>query len=322
MIHFLWFVSILGVEAVIASPVLNNENEYCMAAYGNSPNCGEELDDQSTAELDQAYKDQVQGYFLDTIFENASCRCGGNTGCTRGCRLASYLDGTPAIRKCIGRKSIRRSRDKCTQHTTGALMTAVHNWLTGYCQSTEDRILWASMSYQDCDDNFNKDVRNNNISICRHGFKFPHAFCMLNLDGKSEYLYDKISSKKVRSECKSWDRYNQLLLSVDVSFDDEEIRMLPLFKKISPERNKEFQKDPSQIPTGAIIVTKLFHKSGHVEVKTDRNECGRDKTQTCFCSDYCQERMKYYYPVLAVFEWNPEFIRYVSANPYLDIEAF
>ena len=320
-VYSLWFVFVSGAEAI--SPILKHESEYCMAAHGSSLDCGEKLDDQSAVELAQMYKDQVQGYFMGIIFENASCRCGGNTGCTRGCRLASYLSEAPdsTIRQCIGRKSIRRSRARCTQHTTGALMAVIHDLLTDYCKSTEDRILWASMSYQECDDNFNKDVKNNNISICRHGFKFPHALCMLNLDGQSRHLYDKISDRGIRSECKGWDQYNQSLLSVDASFDNEEIRMIPLFKKISPERNKEFQKDPNQIPTGAIIVTKFFRRSGHVEVKTDRNECGASKTQTCFCSDYCREREKYYYPVLAVFEWNPEFIKYVSANRYLGIEA-
>ena len=127
-------------------------------------------------------------------------------------------------------------------------------------------------------------------------------------------MYDSISDRGVRSECKSWDRYNQSLLAVNVSFDSEEVIIIPLFKKISPERNKEFQRDPSQIPTGAVIVTKFFDKSGHVEIKTDWNECGKDKTQTCFCSDYCRERLRYEYPVLAVFEWNPEFIKHASIN--------
>lgn len=307
-VYFLWLISVSGVEASVVSPVLV---------------LNEELDDQGAAELvDWMHKDQVQRHFFDIIFENASCRCGGNNGCTRGCRLASYLREAPdsTIRQCIGRKSIRRSREKCAQHTTGALMAVVHDLFADYCKSTEDRVLWTSLSYDECDDNFNKDVRNNNISICRHGFKFPHAFCMLNLDGQSRDLYDKISNKGVRSECKYWDRYNQLLLSLNIADDNGEIAMIPMFKKVSPERNKEFQKDPSQIPTGAIVVTKFFHKSGHVEVKTDRNTCGKDKNQVCFCSDHCRERKRYHYPVLAVFEWNPEFIRYMSANWYLDVE--
>jgi len=133
---------------------------------------------------------------------------------------------------------------------------------------------------------------------------------MLNLDEQSARVYNAIPHKGLRSKCKNWDRYNQSLLHVNHLLY-EGIKV-PLFKKIPPAENKVFQKDPRKIPEGAIIITKSHLKHGHVEVKTNRNVCGKNKTQTCFCSDYCRERLKYEWPVLAVFEWSPEFIRYVN----------
>ena len=322
LVYFFCFCVVQRIEASSETLALQNEDESCAMTQGSSSDCEEQLiSDQSIEDLDQMYNDQIQGYFLDIIFENAFCKCQPNDGCTRGCRLESYVDvgQDSTIRRCRERKSVRKSLDRCAQHVTGALMAAVHDFLADHCKNTEERVLWASIDYDQCEKDFREVANSNNANICRHGFKFPHAFCMLNLDGQSRYLYDKISNRGVRSECKSWDRYNQSLLAVNISFDSEQTIIIPLFKKISPERNKEFKEDPSQIPTGAIIVTRLFHRSGHVEVKTDRNECGKNKTQTCFCSDYCRERERYYYPVLAVFEWNPEFIRYVSANRYLSI---
>ena len=191
LIHPCWLFATPGVKISDPQLVLTIADKHCTVMQGGSSDCEEPpLSDQSTEKLDQMHGDQVLRHFLDIIFENASCRCGGNTGCTRGCRLASYLneEKDSTVRRCIGRKSIRKSRSKCTQHTTGAIMAVIHDFLTDYCKSTEDRILWASMSYQQCDGNFNKDVKNNNISICRHGFKFPHAFLYAQ-SGWTEHSY-------------------------------------------------------------------------------------------------------------------------------------
>ena len=311
----LWVFSSHGVEIFAPHPVLNIEDHYCIAKQDGSSGCEEQsMDDQREEELDQLYKDQIVKYFSDIVFENAGCACQGNNGCTRGCRLVSPADGKqyPPIRKCEGKKSLRNSTSNCAKHVTGAIMTVVHNILADHCKNTDGGMLEDTIAYLQCLDNFGEDVKNNNTNICRHGFKFRFALCMLNLDGQSAHIYNKIVDKDVRSNCKNWDRYNQTLLSVNTSFYYGEITRIPLFKKISPEKNKEFQKNPLKIPKGAIIITKSEY--GHVEVKTDRNECGKDKTQTCFCSDYCRERLRYSQSVLAVFEWNPEFIRYVSMN--------
>ena len=276
------------------------------------------LSDEIEDELNQLYKEQVLGHFSDILFTNSGCWCQGNNGCTRGCKLESHLNGSqsPPIRKCRGRKSISRSSDECARHVIGAMMTVLHEFLLGHCENTGDRILKNKVDYDQCVDNFNQDLRNHNISICRHGFRFKYAYCMLNLDGQSAHLYKNIPNRAIRSECKRWDQYNQFLLAVNTSLYPGDIALIPLFRKISPKRNKEFQKDPGKIPKGAIIITKLSSEYGHVEVKTDRDECGADKNQTCFCSDFCEERLRYDSPVRAVFEWNPEFIRYAKTNNY------
>lgn len=292
----------------------NNEGENCTVTQDGHLDCGESsISDQNVEKSNYLYKDQtLVEYFLDTIYTNAGCECQINDGCTRGCPLESNLDEDHPlpIRKCERKKSMRSSTKNCALHTTGAIMAVVNESLSDHCKN-EDII-----GYGQCVKNFAKDIKNNNINICQHGFRFPFAFCMLNLDGQSFHLYDSISTKSLKSICKNWDQYNQSLLAVNVPLYDGGIMIIPLFKKISPEKNKEFQRDPSKIPKGAIIITKLNLEYGHVEVKTDRNECGKNKTQTCFCSDFCTERTQYPSPVFAVFEWHPEFIRYVS-RPFI-----
>ena len=268
-------------------------------------------------EIFNPYMDQVLRDFSDILFVNSGCKCQGNNGCTRGCRLESDLDKTqsPPIRKCKDKKSIFHSSANCARHTIGAIMTVIHELLLDYCKNTMGKIFENVKDYQQCVDNFREDIRNNNTNICQHGFRFRYALCMLNLNRQSAHLYNSISDNHIKSECKRWDRYNQSLLTLNIPLYNGKMMPIPLFRKISPKYNKEFQKDTSTIPKGAIIITKSG-EYGHVEVKTDRNECGKDKNQTCFCSDYCRERLRYTYPILAVFEWNPEFIEYANINNY------
>ena len=335
ILFFLSF-SAQAVETYVPYPVFKIDNKYAQAIETSAPHpvfkinnnhciskqdCGEQpMIDQSTEELNQLYTDQVLVYFLDIIFENSFCECQGNDGCTRGCRLVSDLDKDqyPPISKCERKKFMHKSLAYCARHITGAMMTVIHDFLADHCQNTGRGIIENRTEYLQCLDDFREDVRNNNTNICRHGFRFSFALCMLNLDGQSAHIYNSIPNKDVRSTCKSWDQYNQSLLTMNVPLYNGEFVSIPLFNKISPERNKEFQMDPHKIPIGAIIITKSNNKhgQGHVEVKTDRRKCGRNKTQTCFCSDYCRERLRYDQPVLAVFGWNPEFIRYVNMNNY------
>ena len=326
LIYFLWLFPARGVETSISHSTPDIENELCITTRDNPLNCEEQpVDDQNEAEPDQIYKDYILEYFFSIILENTDCKCQGNDGCTRGCRPRSHLnrfdrDQYPPFRKCTEKKSIRHSSDNCAKHVTGAIMTVLDDLLDNHCENTEEEIPKNVTNYLQCIKNFREDVKNDNISICRHSFRFRYAFCMLNLDGQSAQIYNSIPDKTVRSICKAWDHYNQTLLTLNVPLYNGEIMRIPIFNRIPSEQNKEFQKDPSKIPKGAIIILKSGRspKYGHVEVKTDRNECGKDKTQTCFCSDYCRERSSYNRPVLAVFEWNLEFIRYVSMyNTYL-----
>ena len=164
---------------------------------------------------------------------------------------------------------------------------------------------------------FGEDLKNDTTNICQYGFMFESALCMLNLDGDEDTdVYDIISDRHIKLTCKRWDQFNQSLLAVNVPLDYGTTIRIPLFKKISPKKNKEFTKDASKIPEGAIIVTESNNKHGHVEVKTNQNTCGKDGTQSCFCSDHCRARSRYNHRVLAVFVWNPDFIGYVSTNYY------
>lgn len=306
LFYFLWFFAAQGKEVTIPQSTLNNE-DYCVSE--GSGQCKKQL---LSDPLDQIYTDLVLNYFLDIVFENTFCSCVGSDGCTRGCRLSSYLNKSqsPPIMKCNDQKPTGTPSDNCARHVRGAIMAVIHDFLLGHCEIMHGGTLGHVADYKKCVKNFITDANIGNVNICRNGFMFPSAFCMLNLDGKGAKVYNSIRDREVRSTCKRWDRYNQLLLVFNTSYGG--VARIPFFKRISSKRNKEFQKDPRKIPTGAIVVTRLYRKNGHVEVKTNRNTCGEDKNQTCFCSDFCDERPRYDYPVLAVFEWSPEFIRYVS----------
>lgn len=264
-------------------------------------------------------KDQILKYFLDVVYENSFCRCQGNDGCTRGCRSAARLNrGEYApVRRCEGKKPMGRSYDYCARHVTGSIMTLIHNFLYFHCNIIDNGTLMDIEDYRMCADRFNTDIRNNNIHICRHGFVFHAALCMLNLDGHSFNLYNSIANRSIRSTCKNWDRYNQMLTHVNASIYYGQTTIIPMFKKIPSERYREFQANPAEIPEGAIVVTDSFiNPEGHVEIRMNKNECGRNKNQPCFCSDFCRERSTYHQNVLAVFEWNPEFIKYLWNTLY------
>ncbi|MDE0119582.1 MAG: hypothetical protein OXM55_06195 [Bdellovibrionales bacterium] len=254
----------------------------------------------------------LMSYFLDTIFENADCKCQVNDGCTRGCRLESDLEKYHPlpIRKCKGKKPVYYSYTACARHVTGAIMAVINKFLSPHCKRMYSEI-FENMTYSQCIKNFDIDVQNNNVDICLYSLRFESALCMLNLDGQGSSVYNSIPTRSIRSNCKSWGMYNQLLLAINTSLYQRKMTLIPFFLKINPEKYKEFARDTNKIPEGSIIVTTLYSLHGHVEVKTNRNECGKDKSQACFCSDYCRERQKYTRPILAVFEWNPEFIRYV-----------
>ena len=243
------------------------------------------------------------------VSEISTCFCEGNNGCTRGCRRPDQIDEEerPQVRRCYGRKTSTRSTDYCTRYVKSAIMNVIVDFLSPYCEDYS-----SYKPYPQCVADFNLDIRDRLVSICQHSFVFHSALCMLNLDGKDASIYNNISNREVRRNCKAWDRYNQMLYTF--SFPILDIHDIPLFKKIEPEKYAKFQQDPSQIPIGAIIVAKSQSEHGHVEIKTKQMLCGKNKNSACFCSDFCRERKKYSWPlkILAVFEWNPQFLEYVE----------
>ena len=242
-----------------------------------------------------------------TIFEISTCRCEGNNGCTRGCKMSDQIDkeDIPKIRRCYGKKFSSKSTKYCTRYVKAAIMNVVEAFLSPYCKEYSPY-----KGYQQCIEDFNSDIMNSRVNICQHSYVFHSALCMLNLDGKDSSIYNNISDKQIRRNCKAWDNYNQMLYSI--SFPVLDLEDIPLFKIIDPEKYPDFQRDTSQIPTGAIIVSKSESVHGHVEIKTNQTLCGPNKSSVCFCSDFCLERKKYTWPfkVLAVYEWNPEFLEY------------
>ena len=245
-------------------------------------------------------------YFVDTIFTNVSCECEkSNDGCTRGCLPKNQVDNdkSPPISQCVEDEK-KTSRGVCMRYVTNAIMNTVHNLLAIHCNENKN-----SKDYYQCvsDDDHPRN-------ICKHGFVLPSALCALNLDGQSDKDFKKIQNTEVRQKCKYHNKLNSSLYHFPVIQEDGSIKNIPLFKKMDPKQLKELQNDTSQIPEGAIIVTNSSNKNGHVEIKTDKKNCGEHQNQTCFCSDFCRERPKYQAPfiVQAVFQWNPEIIKYAK----------
>ena len=258
----------------------------------------------------QTEEEDVAQHFSDVIFDNAKCKCGGNNGCKRGCLPKDQISNnqSPPIVPCKGEKKPYKSTGNCMRHVTGAIMSVIRQKLAVYCNEDPQN---AKKDYNQCMKDFNFPSKKNNI--CRNGFVFPSALCALNLDGQSKGDFRQIKNRKVRRDCKKWDKLNQSLTSFPIKQDDGTVKQVPLFKKV-PLENSDFQKDPSQIPEGAIVVMQSPTRHGHVEIKTNKNECGRDQNQACFCSDFCRSRSQYNAPfkVQAVFQWNPEIVKYAK----------
>lgn len=261
---------------------------------------------------------EFMDYFSDTIFDHTSCRCTGNDGCTRGCKSRRSLekgDSSPPITRCYRRKSRGRSTANCMKHVTGAIMNSVHKFLAPYCEDVTKN----KADYEQCIDEFQADSSHN---ICQNGLVFPSALCAINLDGKgSNAMYKKIKNQRVKNNCKRWNKFNKSLLSIELKQDDGSLKSVPLFQKIPLDSLKSKGKlDMNKIPKGAIIVSSSASKHGHVEIKTGNKECskkGVKGNETCFCSDFCRSRKDYKKEGLkaqAVFQWNPEIIKYINNN--------
>ena len=114
----------------------------------------------------------------------------------------------PPFRKCRRKKPMYRSSDYCAKHVNGAIMTVLHDFLTEHCKGMGEKMPENTADYNKCEKDFIKNANSKNTNLCQHGFIFPSAFCMLNLDGQGLHVYNRIQNKKVRKECKAWDSYN------------------------------------------------------------------------------------------------------------------
>ena len=252
------------------------------------------------------YDSKFINYFIDTLFENVTCQCEGNNGCTRGCKPGSFRFLGP-VRRCLGRKPVSQTKARCARHVNSAMLNTIETFFSAYCEKSAPYI----KGYYQCVKDFNKDISKQNVNICQHAFVFPSALCMLNLSGDSFSAYRMIADKEVKTSCQNWDLYNRHLYSLPIPGLGGEI---PLFVKMPEEKYKEFRKAPSKIPVGAVIVSQSQSRHGHVEVRTNKMLCGKDKTEICFCSDYCEERKNYIWPykMQAVYQWNPRLLEYID----------
>ncbi len=270
---------------------------------------------KASEDTNQDLDEDILNYFSNNIFENSTCKCTGNDGCTKGCQHSRHLNRkqSPPINRCKGKKPMELSKAKCARHVTGAIMKTIHHFLAKYCSDINKSVSEDRNDYAQCVENFNSNKEKN---ICEHGFIFPSALCAINLDGQSTDDYKKITNRKVRNKCKAWNNHNKLLLSINLKQDDGTVKEVPLFKKISPEKIEQFQNDASQIPQGSIIVSKSPSRHGHIEIKTNKNKCGSHGNQPCFCSDFCRDRSAYNetFSIQSVFQWNPEIIKYMKEN--------
>ena len=277
-------------------------------------------------EVSQSLNDPVER-FVNLTYENSSCYCGTNDGCSRGC---NNFTSHPPSNKCTqelprnlrnrglpGKKNSRyKSTGLCMKHITGSLMNTLHSSLREHCQEVTANDSESASPYSDpykkgkCYKNFSKESE---PDICRYGFKFPSALCALAFGGEEATVYNKaVKDERVRNKCKRWHYHNQALSSIVVRGEDGKTKKISIFKTVPREKYAAYQTKPETIPSGALIVSKTAGRHGHIEIKTDK-KCGPGKAQSCFCSDFCAGRKSGYHgkEIEAVFEWNPEFIKYV-----------
>ena len=267
--------------------------------------------------MEYSHYTEFLAFFVDTLFQNTDCFCQGNDACTRGCLPKNLIQNRKAVavKKCVGKKNISTTKNYCARHVNAAITNTIEAFFSPFCSKMFSHL----KGYKQCVADFKTDISNKHINICQHAFIFPSALCMLNLSGEDFSIYNKISNKHVRKTCKNWDLYNKNLYSFSSPYLNH--GKISMFKKIPNSEYSLFIKNPSKIPVGAIIVSKSLGRHGHVEVRTDKVLCGKNKDKVCFCSDYCQERKQYSWPhqILAVYEWNPEFLKYIDQTLYASI---
>ena len=249
-------------------------------------------------------------FFIDTVYENASCYCGGSGSCTKGCaKLSPPLPEESRIVPCTGEKNPWLSQGLCMRYINGALMRTV-SYFSGLI----------------CSEDGQKCEGEGPHSICSQSFVFPHGFCGLALVG-SEYLDqipnigpDDKGGGFVRRECLGWKSHNERLRWISLKNEAGEIEDMPLFVEL--ELTEETLME--DLPHGAMLVGFRESPSGHIEVKTDKTICGGPGGEarqvvgnSCFCSDFCRSMEG---PVFShytrrprkVIQWNPRFVEIVN----------
>ena len=234
-------------------------------------------------------KPGIVDYFSNVIFENSSCKCPGSDRCTRGC----LKNGVSPQFQCTKRKSRKK---RCMRHVNAAIMSTVYAFFDEHCPNGPfDRDSCLKTKAQG--------------TLCDQAFIFTSALCGLNLDGEDRYKM--IKSREVRLKCRGWWRHNKKLIFVNILTKTGESLTIPLFQKI------DMPEDPEDLPEGSIIVSKSENRHGHIEIKTSRRECGKEGSDLCFCSDFCQSHKgEYKWPFRpqVIFQWNPEFVYYFEKN--------
>ena len=249
----------------------------------------------------------------NNLYENSQCLCGGTDVCTQGCNDSGK--GPPKI-FCQGRKSPAKSKGRCMGHSNNGLMTTLNSYLSDHCKKTGEGSNSSRTSYNQCVAEARKPGFE--PSICQNSLIMPHALCALSLHG-GKANYSGVQSH-VRRDCKAWAKYNKHLLDFPIPEESGETKTVSLFKQIPLEAVKKDGKiDPDKLPAGAIVVMNSRSASGHVEIKTNLNECG-DSKSTCFCSDFCSSRdgQKAYenqgLKMRGIFVINPEIVEYIEGE--------
>ena len=260
---------------------------------------GAETADQTAAALAQ-FSEQtadkslsMTNYLSDTVFDLTSCaECHpGNDLCTRGCGKEN--DDTPGVSDCIEGKDDKgnriypprtKSQDSCMAFVNSSIMRTIHEFIGKHCLNYPfDRNECVAVA----DGEKPAPKEESGIPFCGKGFVFPSALCALNLDGGDRYDQIKDTKPKpyrhvdkrtgkvemrmttpVLKRCQDWAKGNQELTTVSIPDGQGGLKTVPLFQKV------EMPDDPEDLPEGSIVVMNTRSRHGHVEIKTNKKECG------------------------------------------------
>ena len=281
----------------------------CLKSEGSSDETAQLFKDIASLGEDKQQRVEMTDYLSNSVFEMAACKCEpGNDRCTRGCGRP----GASPLLDCKGDKSKSESWSKCMRHTLSAMMKTIHEFIGRYCPNYP-------FEYAVCD----KGAKSGKPSICDQGFVLPSALCALNLDGEDRYSMIKDREPKeyfnkaknqimktapVLKSCEKWKGHNKALTTVVILDGEGQPKRVPLFQKA------DMPADPEDLPDGSIVVMESNSRHGHIEIKTNKKDCGGN---VCFCSDYCDSRKGGYQPPfkpLIAFQWNPEVLKYFEDN--------